>query len=303
MPCYKPLKGYRARSTTPNGKRKLVFNRREGYEDRPVEVPCGRCIGCRLERSRQWAVRCMHEASLHEDNCFITLTYDDDHLPHGGTLVKHHWQDFMKRLRHEFPARQIKFYMCGEYGDESDRPHYHACLFNCSFDDRLFYSSRNGNDLYISPRLSKVWGKGFCSVGELTFESAAYTARYVLKKVTGERAADHYKSVCPVTGEIYDLEPEFNLMSRGGRNGHGIAKGWIERWRDDVYPDDTVIVNGREARPPRYYDSQIEETELALIKSRRRRAAALYAEHQTPDRLETREKVAKARAGNFRRTI
>src|SRR4051794_29862641 len=105
MPCFRPLKGYRARVTNPDtGKRSIVFNARKGFNDLPVDLPCGQCIGCRLERSRQWAIRCSHEAKLHEENCFITLTYAPEHLPPGGTLVVKDFQDFMKRLRFEFGA-------------------------------------------------------------------------------------------------------------------------------------------------------------------------------------------------------
>ena len=129
MPCYTPLKGWRSQERTESGKRAITFRLREGYADMPVDVPCGQCIGCRLERSRQWAVRCMHEASLYENNCFITLTYNEDHIPSDGSLKKDHFQKFMKRLRKKFGAG-IRFFHCGEYGAELSRPHYHAILFN-----------------------------------------------------------------------------------------------------------------------------------------------------------------------------
>ena len=129
MACYQPLKGYYSKSRNPNGKRNVVFNPQMGYRDRPVTVPCGQCIGCRLERSRQWAIRCYHEASMYERNSFVTLTYDDESLPLGGTLVFRDFQLFMKRLRKQYGAG-IRFYACGEYGEKFGRPHYHVCLFN-----------------------------------------------------------------------------------------------------------------------------------------------------------------------------
>ena len=129
MPCFSPLDGYRSRTVNASGKRSIVFDIHEGFHDRPVSVPCGQCVGCRLEKSRQWAMRCVHEASLYDENCFITLTYDDEFLPVGGSLDKGAFPRFMKRLRKKFEPRRIRFYHAGEYGDRFGRPHYHALLF------------------------------------------------------------------------------------------------------------------------------------------------------------------------------
>ena len=142
MPCYNPLKGYRSRTLNASGKRSIVFNLREGYVDQPIEVPCGQCIGCRLERSRQWAVRCVHEASLYKNNCFVTLTYSDDKLPSDGSLHFDHFQKFMKRLRRFYDDSRIRFFHCGEYGEQYSRPHYHCCLFNFDFVDKKFWKKR-----------------------------------------------------------------------------------------------------------------------------------------------------------------
>ena len=116
MPCYSPIKGYRSKVLSPNGKRTIVFKPNLGFVDLPVLVPCGQCCGCRLERSRQWAIRCTHEASLHENNCFITLTFNDDNLPSDKSLDVRHFQLFMKRLRKQFGSN-IRYYHCGEYGE------------------------------------------------------------------------------------------------------------------------------------------------------------------------------------------
>ena len=118
MPCYHPIPGYRAKSTNPSGKRSIVFNLSEGFKNFAVSVPCGRCIGCRLERARQWSIRCIHEASLYEANCFVTLTYDDDNLPLDGSLRPRDMVLFLKRLRKRF-GPGIRFFQCGEYGDKS----------------------------------------------------------------------------------------------------------------------------------------------------------------------------------------
>jgi len=266
MPCFSPLSGYRARVPNANGRRPIVFNKQSASLDEPIDLPCGRCIGCRLERSRQWAVRCLHEASLYEDNCFITLTYSPDHLPRDGSLDLKHFQDFMKRLRKRFsgfsvvydkdgkPTYPIRFFHCGEYGEKNSRPHYHACLFNFDFKDKIKWSVSNSNPLYISESLSELWPFGFATIGEVTFDSAAYVARYVTKKITGDAADSHYLRMDPVSGELYSLKPEYITMSRRP----GIASGWYDKWSSDIYPSDTVVVNGRACKPPKFYDRRLE---------------------------------------------
>lgn len=219
--------------------------------------PCGSCIGCRLETARQWAMRCTHEASLHEKNCFITLTYNNDHLPAGGTLVKRDLQLFFKRLRKSYGTDRIRYYACGEYGDRLSRPHYHACVFGIDFEDKevfnrgrvSYYQNRfktgTTNTVYVSERLRDIWRNGFVTVGELTFESAGYVARYCTKKITGKKAKDHY-------GE---KTPEFALMSRKP----GIGADWLKKFTTDVYPKDFTTMNGKRMRPPKYYDSLLEK--------------------------------------------
>ena len=142
MPCYSPLTAYKGKSTD-SGKMCLSFKRSEGLfgSFSAINLPCGQCIGCRLERSRQWAVRCMHEASLHDENSFLTLTYSDENLPPGGSLHLPDFQNFMKRLRKSIAPKRVRFYHCGEYGDILSRPHYHALLFGYDFDDRKFLLS------------------------------------------------------------------------------------------------------------------------------------------------------------------
>lgn len=301
MPCYKPLQGYRAIHVNSSGKRPVVFTKTKGFSDLPVTVPCGRCIGCRLERSRQWAIRCVHEASLYEDNSFVTLTYSDENLPPGNSLRKKDFQDFMKRLRFNNPGKRIRYFHCGEYGDQSDRPHYHACIFNHEFTDKKIYSVRDGVTLYISATLEKTWGLGFCTVGAVTFESAAYTARYIMKKVTGEKAAKHYQSMDPETGEIFEIEPEYVTMSRKP----GIGTLWYHKYKDDVFPEDFIILNGRKMKPPRFYDGLYEADEKAYrqLKSDRKKTAAKDAANQTRERLDVREKVKNAQVNQLKRTL
>lgn len=232
--------GYRGPVSPSTGNRPLVFRRPKSIgRDDEVKVPCGQCVGCRLDRSRVWAVRCLHEASLYEDNCFVTLTYGPKTLPSDGSLVLDHWQCFAKRLRKAGVA--FRYFMCGEYGERLSRPHYHACFFGWRPDDlKLYRSTARGDRLYTSEFLEKTWGLGFCIVGDVTFESAAYVARYVLKKQTGEGVQEYYEG----------RKPEFTTMSRRP----GLGSGWLEKYRSDVYPSGLVVERGVKMAPPRFYD-------------------------------------------------
>ncbi|WNK12693.1 MAG: replication initiator protein [Microvirus sp.] len=262
MPCYSPLHAYKTKSNDA-GKIGIVFSRPASWRGERLDLPCGQCVGCRLERSRQWAVRCMHEASLYEENSFLTLTYEDKYLPANRSLVKSHFQKFMKRLRKSIAPKVVRYYHCGEYGEPpNSRPHYHALLFNHSFSDRKFFKrGANESTLWTSGTLSELWPMGFSVIGDVSFESAAYVARYILKKVTGKKAADHY-------GERL---PEYTTMSRGSKKSctGGIGKGWYDKFKNDVYPLDRVVVRGRDTRPPRFYDSLLgreDPSTLALLK-------------------------------------
>lgn len=260
---------------------------------RALTLPCGQCIGCRLERARQWAVRCVHEAQLHEHNQFVTLTYRDEALPHDGSLRYRDFQLFMKRLRRRFRGSRIRFFMCGEYGEQLHRPHYHACLFGLQLTDKEVWSVRQGVTLYRSPTLDALWEHGFVTVGDVTFESANYVARYVVKKVTGKRAEDHYTRVDLHTGEVSALVPEFVRMSLRP----GIAAEWVQKYQSDVYTFDVVHCRGSQMKPPRYYDKRLREVDddaAAQIDAERYRKSLLTAEDSTPERLAVREKVARA---------
>lgn len=268
MACYHPIAGWYAKERNEGtGRRSIVFSLAEGFKDRPISVPCGKCIGCQLERARQWAVRCMHEASLYDDNCFVTLTYNDDCLPPGGTLVPEHFVLFMKRLRKKF-GDGIRFFHCGEYGSKLERPHHHALLFNHDFADRERMLVGGDSPLYRSSCLEKLWPYGFCTIGEVTFESAGYIARYSMKKVNGSSAAAHY------AGRV----PEYLTMSRRP----GIGRRWIESYYKSVYARDELIVNGVRTKPPRYYDdvaSKVIPKRLEAVRIRRAGRASVSPEH------------------------
>jgi len=292
VPCFHPLSAWRGRSSG------VVFKKEDSCGV-ALQLPCGQCVGCRLERSRQWAVRIMHEASSHADNCFVTLTYSPEEIPADLSLNKRHWQLFAKRLRKAYGP--FRFFHCGEYGELSARPHYHACMFGIDFPDKVFYSERGGNKLYTSASLDALWSHGECKIGALTFESAAYVARYILKKVTGDAAEQHYSRV-DCFGEVYSVLPEYVTMSRRP----GIGRDWFQKFGNEVFPSDEVISRGFPSRPPRYYDSLLEVSEPSVfdfVKRKRVSDLAAHSEDLTPARLRVRETCAKARVSRFRRPV
>lgn len=321
MTCYHPLTGYRSENLNPSGKRGIVFDRSKSSNGIPVPLPCGQCYGCRLEYSRQWAVRCVHESKQYVDNCFITLTYDDEHLPWDHSLNKRHFQLFMKKLRKEHGTKKIRFYHSGEYGEptpENDfiaRPHYHALIFNHHFNDREIFTEKEGICLYTSDDLDRIWSMGFTTVGDLTFESAAYTARYVMKKINNSKANnaedpfyEHYRRTDYTTGEIIDIEPEYATMSRGGSGigQGGIGKTWFDKYRSDCYPSDSISVRGTIQKPPKYYDYLVELDQdggLNEIKERRVKKALENRKNNTPERLATREIVKMAQTKMLKRSL
>lgn len=210
-------------------------------------------------------MRCMHERSLHESNVFLTLTYDDKSLPEGGTLVRRDPQLFLKRLRDAVAPRRFRFYGCGEYGERSARPHYHFILFGIDFPDKKYYkAAKAGENLYNSEFIAKYWPYGFNVLGDVSFKSCAYVARYVAGKISGDMAEDHYK------GRL----PEFSMMSRRP----GIGTEWFNKFGAHAYEWDSVIVNGKEVRPPRFYDSRFEVLDSDRMRylklARKRRAVA-----------------------------
>ena len=325
MPCYNPIYAGRAVGSNEFGKRPLRFASDINMLDVPnaskYAVPCGRCIGCRLERSRQWALRCVHEASLYDENCFITLTFNDEslfdwqgrNLPLEdiqsclrGSLVKADFQNFMKRLREKYPDRKIRYFHCGEYGDLG-RPHHHACLFNFCFDDLREAVTDDGSRCFVSDTLDKLWPFGFNSIGEVTFESAAYVARYVLKKWAdkGLKGVDLYRAMFEFDEVVAEkdplYQPEYITMSRKP----GIGCGWIEKFMDDVYPKDFITVRGHKCKPPKYYDIKKElDNSVFMLKLKYDR---MKRSQGSPDnsllRLKVRETAIRKDSERIRRKL
>ncbi len=298
MACFHPLKGWLSKNLSALGKRPVTFIKSQAYTDRPVTIPCGQCSGCRLERSRQWAIRCHHEASLYKENSFITLTYSEENLPKDLSLDVRELQLFMKKLRKKYPQR-IRFYACGEYGEKNGRPHYHLCLFNHQFNDLVPYRESNGHMLYTSAQLEKLWTHGYATIGEVTFQTAAYTARYIMKKINGKEADNHYLYINK-DGEYWHLLPEFTTMSRKP----GIGTQWLDQFTGDVYPDDFIIVNQKRMRPPRFYDLSYEKEDpnaLKRIKWTRKRNLGKHKANNTPERLRVRETIQEAKLARLPR--
>ena len=303
-----------------------------------MEVGCGQCLGCRLDYSRMWAMRIVHEASLHEyngGNCFVTLTYRDKmdctidqldtgrHVPDDWSLNKSHFQKFMKRLRKAFPNQEIRYFYAAEYGRKckhgidlervncplcnTGRPHFHACLFNIHFQDLEAYQSDGGIMRYTSPTLERIWGYGFVDVGELTYNSAAYTANYILKKVRKVQDDSHYMTF-DLNGEITFISPEFVGMSRGNASHKGkkcgIGAGWYDKFRDDVFPSDEVPVPGKGVVKgvPRYYNEILKEENPLLyeeIKRLRLEYKRAHGEEYSFSRLMQKHLCKKARLKLF----
>ena len=301
MPCYGPLPAYRSKEIGVSGKRGITVRRNASFSAVALQVPCGQCIGCRLEHARQWAVRCMHEKSLYSQSSFLTLTYDDEWLPEGGTLVKRHLQLFMKRLRKKYGVG-LRFYASGEYGETTARAHYHVLLFNLDFADKKLYKRNGrGEPLYTSESLSSIWTYGRSLIGGVTFESCCYVAGYVVDKVTGERA-DRFYSRVTSDGVCYELVRPFSVMSRRP----GIGTAWYEKYGAHAYEFDSVVIRGREVRPPRFYDGlheRVDKLGLARIKSKRKRRAIRKKSDNGSRRRRVKERIVLSKLAQRRKEI
>lgn len=300
MPCYKPIIAWQSKALNPkSGKSFMQFrppNSPNTHEQ--IQVECGKCIGCRLERSRQFAIRGMHEAQMHTQNSFITLTYNDDHIDPEGNLVRRDFQNFMKRLRKSQPKKKIRFLQCGEYGTKTGRPHYHAILFGHDFSDKKHVATRNGNVVYSSKQLQKLWSNpdkgsplygqpiGLTEVGSVTFESIAYIARYCCKKFDDHNVwinKDKYQE----DGRL----KEYNTMS----NRPGLGYSWYQKFgASDVFNTGTVKIRGGiECAPPKYYMKKlsIENPLLHDIFKKEQREKAKNSPDNTHERLKIRESI------------
>lgn len=323
MPCYKPLKAYYG----PGGPK---FKITESFGTRhPIELPCGRCIGCRLQKAKEWALRCTHEAQMHEHNQFVTLTYNDPSLPENYSLDHLHFQKFIRALR-QGTGKKIRYYMCGEYGNicpahghwvehpipdkpetpqcgtcRTGRPHYHAILFGLELPDRYLWYVRNGNRMYRSPTLEKYWHRGNSECTDVTFQSSGYVARYCLKKQNGEYALRTYGILDPDTGEISQdeiIKPPYTCMSLK----KGIGETWYEKYKSDLFPHDYAITpDGRQTPVPAYY-RRLLEAENPKLSEKLRKARVEKARLNTDNsdsRLAVREHCQQEKAKRLIRSL
>lgn len=267
-------------------------------------LPCGQCWWCRLNRATQWAVRCMHEKQMTTDHEFITLTFNDAHLPKDWSLDRRYWQLFMKRVRKLY-GKGPRYFGCGEYGDNLGRPHFHAIMFNFPLKDKKPIFSQGGRTYYTSETLQRLWSDsagpiGYVMTTGVSFASAQYVARYVTKKMTGKKSRAHYRVMICATGEIVELQPEFPMCS----TDPGIGSSWFDKYGlTDLFPKDFCTVQTSDGAfrvaVPRYYMKKLEKVSPDLyisMKARRLERAKELAPDNTPERLLAKEKEVLAKA-------
>ena len=285
MPCRSLRTGYKK----PGGG--VTFGQRRDSLGRYglLTFRCGVCRDCRLYRAREWAIRCYHEAQMHTDNCFLTLTFETD----PGSIAKRDLQKFFRRMRDA--GEKFRYFAVGEYGEQFTRPHYHVCLFGMDFPDRYPWKrTPAGNLVWRSAKLEKYWKWGFAHIGELTQESAGYAARYSMKKITGDVSEMHYKR--DFNGYEISVQPEFALMSKHP----AIGLQWLQKnWRE-VFPADEVIYKGKVCPVPGYYMRWLEANEPAVFEI----VKANRIEHYRDQEYETgrrQHQRAQARDGSINR--
>jgi len=224
-----------------DGKTLCWSKRHFNKEYATFQLPCGKCLECRLEYARHWAIRCIHESKMHPKNSFVTLTYSDEQLK-SPKLIYSDFQKFMKKLR-KLQNDPIGVFVTGEYGEKNKRPHWHCLLFNFEpSDGKLKYTTPRGDKVFTSETLQRLWGKGFAEFGSVTFESAGYCARYAAKKLVHGKDGHEY-------------EPISKKSSK-----HAIGKKFLERYWTDVFSRGTIVLpNGRETTIPRYYEKWFKE--------------------------------------------
>ena len=237
--CFHPLTAWMV-----NGKPQFTFPKFALETPLCVQLPCGKCLGCRMDKARTWAMRCLHESQMHDESAFITLTMNDDNL---HDINKRDLQLFFKRLRKALGGKRVSYYAVGEYGELSARPHYHALVFGWFPDDAYYWSSSGENRLYRSPTLERLWSFGNSLVGMVTYDSACYCTRYCVKALDNRG---------------------FALMSRNP----AIGKTWYDKYRDEVEAHDGVHVPFTDCfvRVPRYYDTLADPWDVEIRKLKRK---------------------------------
>lgn len=280
---------------------------------RPDRIPfkCGQCIECRLVKRRELAIRIEHEATMRGPSTFVTLTYDDDHLPQHGQLRKRDLQLFLMRLRKSLGGvGQLRYVAVGEYGERTLRPHFHAIIFGQTFaDDRFLYQRSHAGDLYFSKFLAKSWTYGVHTIADYSFDCGSYMAKYLVKQERGAHVVPRLLFADPDTGEVVRANPEFRLASKGHRAGQGIGASWFrEFFMSDVYPHGSVVTSkGSRAPVPRYYKELLKEVGTDMAFDLSARIATRFATERPFDLVEqseprraARERVSLAAGSRFK---
>lgn len=305
MSCTHPVTVWWSAKINDNCNHVIVFDKSKSDGRPSFKIPCGQCTGCRIARGSDWTTRLVHESKFHLISSFVTLTYDDPHLPADRTLVKRDMQLFMKRVRKHYanlyPGIKIRFFGAGEYGEQTLRPHYHLIIFGVAFleDRRPHSKNRYGDQLYISETLTRLWGKGFCDIGGVSPRSCGYVAQYAFKKVNGKQSLDHYfVRVDEATGEVIYRQKEFALMS----THPGIGYQHYSNYRLGMYKRGSVIDRGRELPIPKFYDRKLKQDDPVLmkrIKDERADEALKNKAEQTPERLAVKDEILLAKRKEY----
>lgn len=270
MKCFNPIQA-KKEPIIENGRiidYSIIFTSDERQGISSFYVPCGVCMGCRLQKAQDWSVRMMHEKQMHEESSFITLTYNDQNLPVNGSLKYDDVTAFIKRLR-KITGKKLSYYYAGEYGEQLGRPHYHMILFGSEFREKITYKKKlnkvehlytndNGHKVYKSSLLDDLWSLGHADFGEVTYDSCMYVAKYTTKKIIGDLKEQHYKKPNIITGEITEVETEQARMSRKP----AIGKTWLEKYHHDTFRDDYIIINNKKLSIPPYYMKWLEKNNI-----------------------------------------
>lgn len=292
MSCNKPLIAFQNIEKNERGKRSISFS--PNGNSVPTALPCGQCMGCRLDKARSWAIRLHLEGLQHEESCFITLTYSEENIPYGNSLVPEDLSRFIKRLRKHCGDSRIRYYGVGEYGGSTERPHYHAIVYGYNFPDRKRFIDRGHYTIDNSAILARIWPFGHATVQNNSIECAAYVSKYAIKKITGEKASSWYEKIDSETGEVYSRVPEFSRMSRRP----GIGHKWLLKYYKDLYPKG-YITDGKGVKipPPEYFNKMYEKwypEEMEKFRdSKREENFRRYMEANT-ERMEAREIIQQA---------
>jgi len=286
MPCFRPVTCWKP----PDGGPVQFVEKRDHRE---IEIPCGQCIGCRINRQQMWAFRCLAEASLHPSNWFATLTYAPERLPPRGELRHRDWQLFAKRVRRSLGP--FRYLMCGEYGEQTQRPHYHALLFGLDIPDVDRFSVRRGYPIFRSEKLTQLWGRGIVELGSVTPQSARYCSGYVLKDCSAPKVLDEE------TGELVSLKAPYGRFSLKP----GLGDAWIRRYYPEVFAHGACFSYDKKFRIPDRFKTILDDIDPDAYADLEERAVekALNSPDNTRARLAVRERVALANHSRYKEAL